>query len=173
MFRRRLAAENWAALNAAIIRGVGGGPGRGVSSTTGARSGSAGPGAAASAGDARSLAGDLPRRHAGRRRVRARAGGQGRLRGYRSATPFGRCGRSCTTTGWRSRSARRWSLGIGGRFAGPLTAEATALLDLAAGRGVAAGAGRLRQAHAQAGPGMGPELGRVGAGPERCRGMTR
>ena len=52
---------------------------RGATSTTGAQSEEAWRRSAASAGDARSPAGRLPRRHAGRRQVRARAGGQGPL----------------------------------------------------------------------------------------------
>ena len=61
--------------------GAGGGPADAAPRRRTPGRGSAGAGAAASASDARSLARDLPRRPAGRRQVRARAGGQGHLLG--------------------------------------------------------------------------------------------
>ncbi len=68
---------------------------------------SVGRGAPAPAGDACSPSRQLPRRRAGGRQVRTRPRGPRDVLGADSATPTGRCGRSCITTGWRSRSAPR------------------------------------------------------------------
>ena len=90
------------------------------------------------------------------------------------------------TTAWRSRSAPRCSPSIPGRafVRGPRVLDALHVPPLlerkhravpearrfsAAGPGVAPGAGRARQAHAQARPGMGPDAAADGDAPARDR----
>ena len=155
-------------------RGAGGGPADAAPRRRALGRGSAGAGAVASVGDVRSPAGHLPRRPAGGQQLRTRPRGPRDVLGADPARLPAGVGEAVSRPGGdrgRPRGGRRASPGVRPGREGPRCASRAAVAGvqapgrsrgegaprLAAGPGVAAGAGRTRQAHAQARPGMGPD----------------